>query len=80
MLRNNDAINKDTKMQMLKEEIKECIELIHLNEVSYSFATDEELITALIYEKISLGHRHSYLINRIRELQKLNDEKIGVTV
>ncbi len=66
--------SENTELKKLKEELKNLRIQMKINDGMFDIVSDENLVDSLIYEKMSLTARHGYLINKIREFEKLNQE------
>lgn len=68
----------EIEISNLKKELENCRFLINRSDTLFNMSEDENLITAQIYEMESLRWQYSYLLNQLKEKEKLNAAKIKV--
>ncbi len=71
-------VNKE--LLNLKEELKNIRLQMKVNEEMFNLASDEYLVEAIIYDKMSLNARHGFLVSEIRKLENLNKKDINLNV
>lgn len=57
------------ELEQLRQDIRECEEMMKRNHALFDLTVDESLIEARIYEMNSLNKHHQYLVRLLREKQ-----------
>lgn len=57
---------ENTEKQYFLQELTYLLSMIDKNEIIFNMTTDSDLIEAVIYEKLSLQRRYTYLIKQAK--------------
>ncbi len=58
---------ENIELKELKEELKSVRLQMKINDGMFNLASDEYLVESIIFEKMSLNARHSFLVSKIKE-------------